>query len=135
MLTAINHPVTLAPNPIQGYTAKAPLIADLCNRYPQVESVTLNGLDGDAYFIDLKDGLTREVGMNVPLAGSQRSVLAASNWSEQIAPALVLQTGTGLYKTASRLMCCHLSTFAAGGCSPNRSSARRRYRLPSFSRR
>ena len=62
--------MTLAPNPIQGYSIKARLIADLCNRYPQVESVTLNGLDGDAYFIDLKDGLTRDVGMNVPLAGS-----------------------------------------------------------------
>ncbi len=70
VLAAIKHPVTLAPNPIQGYTIKARLIADLCNRYPQVESVTLNGLDGDAYFIDLKDGLTRDVGMNVPLAGS-----------------------------------------------------------------
>ena len=46
------------------------MIADLCNRYSQVESVTLNGLDGDAYFIDLKDGLTRDVGMKVPLAGS-----------------------------------------------------------------
>jgi len=32
--------------------------------------VTLNGFDGDAYFIDLQDGLTRDVGMNVPLAGS-----------------------------------------------------------------
>jgi dihydrodipicolinate synthase/N-acetylneuraminate lyase len=70
VLTAIKHPMTLAPNPIQGYSIKARLIADLCNRYPQVESVTLNGLDGDAYFIDLKDGLTRDVGMNVPLAGS-----------------------------------------------------------------
>ena len=70
VLTAINHPVTLAPNPIQGYSIKARLIADLCNRYPQVESVTLNGLDGDEYFIDLKDALTRDVGMNVPLAGS-----------------------------------------------------------------
>jgi len=62
--------VTLTPNPIQGYAAKARLIADLCNRYPQVESVTLNGPDGDAYFIDLKGGPTRDVGMNVPLAGS-----------------------------------------------------------------
>jgi 4-hydroxy-tetrahydrodipicolinate synthase len=70
VLTAINHPVTLAPNPIMGYTPKAQLIADLCNRYTQVESVTLNGLEGDAYFIDLKDGLTREVGLNVPLEGS-----------------------------------------------------------------
>jgi dihydrodipicolinate synthase/N-acetylneuraminate lyase len=70
VLTAIKHPVTLAPNPIQGYTIKARLIAELCNRYPQVESVTLNGLDGDAYFIDLRDALTRDVGMNVPLSGS-----------------------------------------------------------------
>ena len=70
VLTAIKHPVTLAPNPIQGYPIKPKLLADLCNRFPQVESVTLNGLDGDAYFIDLKDALTRDVGMNVPLSGS-----------------------------------------------------------------
>jgi dihydrodipicolinate synthase/N-acetylneuraminate lyase len=70
VLKAVRHPVTLAPNPIQGYTPSARLIADLCNRYQQVESVTLNGLDGDAYFIDLKDGLSRDVGINVPLAGS-----------------------------------------------------------------
>ena len=70
VLSAITHPVTLAPNPVQGYTPKAALIADLCNRYHQVESVTLNGFDGDAYFIDLKDGINREVGMNVPLSGS-----------------------------------------------------------------
>ncbi|MDB5923161.1 MAG: hypothetical protein JWN13_2097 [Betaproteobacteria bacterium] len=70
VLTAIKHPVTLAPNPVQGYAIKPRLIADLCNRYPHVESVTLNGLDGDAYFIDLKDALKRDVGMNVPLSGS-----------------------------------------------------------------
>ena len=70
VLTAIRHPVTLAPNPIQGYPINARLIADFCNRYSQVESVTLNGLDGDAYFIDLKDALTRDLGVNVPLAGS-----------------------------------------------------------------
>jgi 4-hydroxy-tetrahydrodipicolinate synthase len=70
VLTAIKHPVTLAPNPVQGYRISARLIADLCNRYGQVESVTLNGLDGDAYFIELKDTLTRDVGMNVTLTGS-----------------------------------------------------------------
>src|SRR5262249_31984843 len=70
VLPAIKHPVTLEPNPTQGYTPKAALIADLCNRYPQVESITLNGFDGDAYFIDLKDALKRNVGMNVPLSGS-----------------------------------------------------------------
>jgi hypothetical protein len=32
--------------------------------------VTLNGVDGDAHFIDLKDALKRDGGMNVPLAGS-----------------------------------------------------------------
>ena len=34
VLTVIKHPVTLAPNPIQGYPIKPRLIADLCNRYP-----------------------------------------------------------------------------------------------------
>jgi dihydrodipicolinate synthase/N-acetylneuraminate lyase len=70
VLSSITHPVTLAPNPVQGYTPKAALMADLCNRYQQVVSVTLNGFDGDAYFIDLRDGINREVGMNVPLSGS-----------------------------------------------------------------
>jgi 4-hydroxy-tetrahydrodipicolinate synthase len=71
VLSAITHPVTLAPNPTQGYTPKASLIANLCNRYHQVVSVTLNGFDGDAYFIDLNDAITRQdVAMNVPLSGS-----------------------------------------------------------------
>ena len=34
------------------------------------ETLRENGFDGDAYFIDLQDRLTRDVGMNVPLAGS-----------------------------------------------------------------
>jgi len=70
VLSSITHPVTVAPNPTQGYTPKASLIADICNRYTQVVSVTLNGFDGDAYFIDLKDGINRDVAMNVPLSGS-----------------------------------------------------------------
>jgi hypothetical protein len=70
VVTAIKHSATLAPNPVQGYAIKPRLIAEFCNRYPHVESVTLNGLDGDAYFIDLQDALKRDVGMNVPLAGS-----------------------------------------------------------------
>src|SRR5262249_30595886 len=47
VLTAIKHPVTLAPNPTQGYTPKAGLIADLCNLYPQVVSLTPNRFGGD----------------------------------------------------------------------------------------
>ena len=42
----------------------------MCHGIATSQRASLNGLDGDEYFIDLKDALTRDVGMNVPLAGS-----------------------------------------------------------------
>jgi len=81
VLSAIKHPVTLAPNPTQGYTPKPSLIADLCNRYHQVVSVTLNGFDGDAYFIDLKDGNQPRRRDERPLAGAPHAGLGATGLS------------------------------------------------------
>jgi 4-hydroxy-tetrahydrodipicolinate synthase len=69
VLSAIRHPVALAPNPIIGYTPKAELIAELSNRYHQVVAVNLSGL-GDTYFVDLKDGIKRDVDVYVPFPGS-----------------------------------------------------------------
>ena len=46
VLTAIKHPVTLAPNPTQGYTPRAGLIADLCNRYSQEASIMASATFG-----------------------------------------------------------------------------------------
>ena len=69
VLTAIKHPVTLAPNPIRAIRKGAVDRRASATASPRRVSA-LNGLDGDAYFIDLKDALTRDVGMNVPLAGS-----------------------------------------------------------------
>jgi dihydrodipicolinate synthase/N-acetylneuraminate lyase len=70
VLGSVNYPVTIAPNPVQGYTPKASLIADVCNRHDQVVAIILNGFDGDEYFIDLKDALKRDLPITVPLVGS-----------------------------------------------------------------
>src|SRR6476646_7188116 len=70
VLSAIKFPVVLAPNPTQGYTPKPALIADLCSRHEQVEAVNLVGLSGDEYFLELRELITRDVALNVPLPGS-----------------------------------------------------------------
>lgn len=69
LLGEIRHPVALAPNPTMGYTPKAALIADICNRYSQVAAVNLVGLNDD-YFMSLKAMVEREVEYYVPLTGS-----------------------------------------------------------------
>ena len=69
LLSEIRHPVALAPNPTIGYTPKATLIANICNRYPQVAAVNLVGLNDD-YFMSLKAMVEREVEYYVPLTGS-----------------------------------------------------------------
>jgi 4-hydroxy-tetrahydrodipicolinate synthase len=70
VLSAIQHPVILAPNPNQGYTPKPSLIADVCHRYEQVIGVNLVGLTGDDYFLRLRDLLKRDLMINVALPGS-----------------------------------------------------------------
>jgi 4-hydroxy-tetrahydrodipicolinate synthase len=69
VLGLIRHPVALAPNPIIGYTPSAPLIARLCDRHHQVQSVNLAGLRDD-YFLRLKDALRRDVDIYVPFRSS-----------------------------------------------------------------
>jgi 4-hydroxy-tetrahydrodipicolinate synthase len=66
---AIKHPVAVAPNPVIGYTPNPALIAEICDRFSQVVAVNLSGL-GDAYFIDLKDTMKRDVSIYVPVPGS-----------------------------------------------------------------
>ena len=70
VLTAIQHPVIVAPNPNQGYTPKPSIIADVCRRYEQVIGVNLVGLPGDDYFLRLREMLDRDLQLNVPLPGS-----------------------------------------------------------------
>ena len=54
VLSTIQFPTVLAPNPTQGYTPKPKIIADMCHKYSQVEAVNLVGLSGDAYFLELR---------------------------------------------------------------------------------
>jgi dihydrodipicolinate synthase/N-acetylneuraminate lyase len=70
MLAAIKHPVVIAPNPVHGYTPTPAVIADICNRHDQVVAVNLIGLSGDAYFLELRAAIKRDVAFNVPLPGS-----------------------------------------------------------------
>ena len=70
VLSAIKHPVVIAPNPTQGYTPKPALIAGVCDRYRQVGAVNLVGLSGDAYFLQLRELVSSDIALNVPLPGS-----------------------------------------------------------------
>ena len=69
LLRAVKHPVAIAPNPTIGYSPKPALIADICDRHHQIGAVNLVNQDDD-YFIALKDGLARDLELNVPLTGS-----------------------------------------------------------------
>jgi 4-hydroxy-tetrahydrodipicolinate synthase len=69
IFAAVKHPVALAPNPILGYTPKPQVLADLCKRHSQVVAINLSG-QGDTYFLQLRDCLTRDVPLYVQLVGS-----------------------------------------------------------------
>jgi 4-hydroxy-tetrahydrodipicolinate synthase len=69
VLAEISYPVALAPNPTVGYAPRPEVIASLCARYPQVVAVNLAS-QGDAYFVRLKDALTRPVDIYVPYSSS-----------------------------------------------------------------
>ena len=69
VFTTIRHSTALAVNPLVGYTPKAHLIADMCRRYPQIESVILTGVS-DAYFVELRGLVDRKIDYFAPLTGS-----------------------------------------------------------------
>ncbi len=69
VLPSIRYPVALAPQPLLGYAPKPAVLADVCRRYPQVEAVNLSGVS-DAYFVDFKDRLNRDLPLYVSLEGS-----------------------------------------------------------------
>ena len=71
VLSAVEHSTVLAPNPIQGYTPKPSIIAEMCDTHPHVMAVNLVGLAGDAYFLELRELIKRDdVAFAVPLPGS-----------------------------------------------------------------
>src|SRR6185295_4532359 len=70
VLAGIKHPMSLAVNlPITGYMPKASVIADVCNSHRQVEAINLS-YGGDAFFMQLKDRLKRDIPIYVHLNGS-----------------------------------------------------------------
>lgn len=73
VLSAVRHPVALAPDPTTGYTAKAEIIAEVCEKYPQVQAVNL-GDTGEDYLIALKDMLKRDVDLFVLSPSSLRAL-------------------------------------------------------------
>lgn len=75
VLAGINHPMSLAVNlPITGYMPKASVIADVCNRHRNVEAINLS-YGGDAFFLQLKDRLKRDIPIYVHLNGSLNKLL------------------------------------------------------------
>ena len=96
VLSAIRHPIALAVNPIVGYTPKATLIADLCKRYRQIESVILVGMS-DSYFIQLKGMVSRDLDYYAPFNNSL-------NWFNLGAAGIYATEANLLPKTYRRYM-------------------------------
>lgn len=75
VLAGIKHPMSLAVNlPITGYMPKASIIADVCNRHRNVEAINLS-YGGDAFFLQLKDRLKRDIPIYVHLNGSLNKLM------------------------------------------------------------
>jgi dihydrodipicolinate synthase/N-acetylneuraminate lyase len=79
VLSGIDYPVVVAPNPIQGYTPSPRVIAGVVARHPHVTGVNLIGLKGDSYFLELRERLDREVDLNVGLTGSLNTLGLGAN--------------------------------------------------------
>jgi 4-hydroxy-tetrahydrodipicolinate synthase len=65
----IRHPIALSVNPILGYRAPAALVSSICQRYTQIAVLNLFGIPDD-YYVQVMDGITRELPIHVPLRGS-----------------------------------------------------------------
>jgi 4-hydroxy-tetrahydrodipicolinate synthase len=68
VLSAIKHPLAIAPNPVIGYIPTAKSMAEVARRHKHVVAINLSGL-GMPYFVQLKDALTRPVDIYVPIDG------------------------------------------------------------------
>ncbi len=68
VLSALKHPLALAPNPMIGAGPTPRMVAELCRDYPQIVSVNLVG-QAEPYFLELKARLTRDVRLFVDTTG------------------------------------------------------------------
>jgi len=69
VLSAVDHPTVLAAQPVVGYPVKARILAAACRRHPHVFAVNLTGVP-DAYFLELRELIDREMKYYVPVTGS-----------------------------------------------------------------
>lgn len=67
--SAVKAPIAIAPNPVMGYSPAASVMADIANRHGNVVAINLSGL-ANAYFVQLKDALSRDVEVYVPFETS-----------------------------------------------------------------
>ena len=68
VLSAIKHPLAIAPNPVIGYIPTAKQMAEVARRHKHVVAINLSGL-GQPYFVQLKDALPRALDIYVPIDG------------------------------------------------------------------
>jgi dihydrodipicolinate synthase/N-acetylneuraminate lyase len=74
VLKSVTHPVALCPNPTV-QSASPQVIAALCDRYRQVQTVNLTGIHNDVYLGTLVDALHRDdVKVNVDWSNSLSTV-------------------------------------------------------------
>jgi 4-hydroxy-tetrahydrodipicolinate synthase len=79
VLTDIRHPVSLCPHASLGYSPKPEVLAAIANKYPQVGTIILSGITGDAYFVRLRDALARSVEIIVRYDGSFHTLGMGAN--------------------------------------------------------
>jgi 4-hydroxy-tetrahydrodipicolinate synthase len=69
VLSSIKHPIAIAPDPTTGYTAKAEIVADMCEKYRHVKAVNL-GEVGEDYLIGLMNRVGKVVDLHVSSPGA-----------------------------------------------------------------
>lgn len=77
VLSAVRHPVAISSNAVVTTSVPATLLADLCRRYPQVTALNLMDVN-DAYYVALRDALTRDVEIYVPVTSSYYPLAAGA---------------------------------------------------------
>jgi dihydrodipicolinate synthase/N-acetylneuraminate lyase len=92
ILTRYTRPIAMSPNPIVGFTPSAQTLADIVNKYPQIEEISLTGITSDLYFIELRDALQRDVRINVSFTGSLNTLTMGATGINVEAANLIPQT-------------------------------------------
>jgi dihydrodipicolinate synthase/N-acetylneuraminate lyase len=70
VLSDLNYPVSISPNPVVGFSPSARTLADIVNAHHQIQEISLTGIASDLYYIALMDALERPVPVAVQFTGS-----------------------------------------------------------------